>query len=333
MAFSPDGRLLAACDQSSDFRIWDIATGRSLHQLQIGGFAIAFRPDGRLVATGTNQAVHLLDPLTGRHLRNIPIPPTEHQRENVALSFTPDGRRLALFRADDQRILLWDSTTGESLGEVKLKAGGSEMLRRARGDNARFVKSAFSPGTEVLATGDNETVQLWDTRSGRRLCSIRASSGLSVTHSMAFSSDGRALATRSSDDMIKLWDCVTGKNMLALAGPFAPIGHFTRLPSFDPRALAFGFHDRLLAVAILGIAQLRDASTGQILSVIASSDQNAPEISCLTFSPDGHLLAVGERYSARSQEPQRKRPALRRQEPLGTRASGFPAQVQIWELA
>jgi serine/threonine protein kinase len=320
MAFSPDGGLLAACDERSDFRIWDIATGRSLHQLQIGGFAIAFRPDGRLVATGTNQAVHLLDPVTGEHLRNIPIPPTEHQRKNVALSFTPDGRRLALFRADDQRILLWDSTTGGSSGEVKLKAGPGEMLRRARGDNARFVKSAFSPGMEVLATGDNETVQLWDTRSGRRLCSIHASPEVSVTHSMAFSSDGRVLATRSSDDMIKLWDCATGSNILSFAGPFAPIGHFSRLPSFDPRALVFGSHNRLLAVATRGIVQLRDVGTGQILSVIASSDQNAPEVSCLAFSPDGRLLAVGERYSARRKEPQR------------TKVSSFPAQVQIWEL-
>lgn len=321
MALSPDGGLLAACDERGEFRIWDIATGRSLHQLQIGGFAIVFRPDGRLVATGTHQAVHLLDPATGRHLRNIPIPSTEHRSENVALSFTPDGRRLALFRADEQKILLWDATTCDSLGEVKLKAWGAEILRRARGDNASFVKSTFSPDMEMLATSDNETVQLWDTRSGRRRRSIGASSGLSVTHSMAFSSDGRILATRSSDDMIKLWDCVTGKNILAFAGPFGPIGRFTRLASFDPRALAFGFHDSLLAVAVRGIVQLRDVGTGQILSVIGSSDQEAYDISCLAFSPDGRLLLVGEKYSARSQKSQ------------GTRPSGFPAQVQIWELA
>ena len=114
MAFSPDGRLLATCDTHNDFRIWDIVSGQSLHQLPIGGSAIAFSPDGRLVAAGTNQAVHLLDPATGQHLRNIPVSSTEHQSANVSLSFTRDGRRLALFRGDDHKLSLWDPSPAKA---------------------------------------------------------------------------------------------------------------------------------------------------------------------------------------------------------------------------
>ena len=318
MAFSPDGRLLATCDTHSDFRIWDIATGGSLHQLPIAGFAIAFRPDGRLVAAGSYQAVHLLDPATGRQLRNIPIPSTDHKGGNVSLSFTPDGRRLALCRAVDQQVLLWDSTTGERNGEVKLKAWGAEILRRARGDNARFARSAFSPNMDVLATSDSRTVQLWDPLSGKRLCSIggSGSSEYSTRYSIAFSGDGRALATRSPDDMIRLWDCGTGKNILTFEGPLHRSGR-----RFSGRGLAFGLHDRLLAVDVVrGAAQLRDTGTGQILSTIPSPDPDPPDISCLAFSPDGRLLVIGGNYPMTS----RKFPKIR---PID-----FPAQVQIWEL-
>jgi serine/threonine protein kinase len=319
MAFSPDGRLLATCDPHSDFRIWDIATGRSLHQLRIGGSAIAFRPDGRLVAAGTYQAVHLLDPATGRQLRNIPIPSTDHHNENVSLSFTPDGRRLALFRPDDQKIWLWDSTTGEGNGEVKLKAWGAEILWRAKEKNAHYVKSAFSPYMDALATSDNRTVQLWDPLSGKRFRSIGGSGSAAhwPAHSIVFSGDGRALATRSTDDTIKLWDCSTGKNTLTFEGPL----HGSAAHSFAGRALAFGLNDRLLAVAVIrGVTQIRDASTGQILSLIGSPDQEAPDISCLAFSPDGRLLVIGETYPTTSKKFPRTKPIH------------FPAQVQIWEL-
>jgi hypothetical protein len=94
VAFSPDGRLLAAAGYDGRAFLWDVGTARAWGKpLRHGADvrALAFSPDGRLLATGGMDAsARLWHVATGQ-----PVGPTHRYPGEVGvLAFSPDGRTL-----------------------------------------------------------------------------------------------------------------------------------------------------------------------------------------------------------------------------------------------
>ena len=145
IGFDPEGRRLATGSSNRTARIWDVATGSQLLQVDHGGLVqgVAFSPDGRLLATGTsNRTARIWDASTGRQLLQV-----LHAKGVYCVAFSPDGRLLAT-GSEDCTARIWDVATGSQLLQV---------------DHGGWVQGvAFSPDGRLLATGSKDkTVQLW----------------------------------------------------------------------------------------------------------------------------------------------------------------------------
>jgi WD40 repeat protein len=175
LAFSPDGRLLAACTEPDDeaparLGIWDLAAGKELRALDLTGVAhVAFSPDGRRLAAALNVyaqgsvtcAVKVWDVPTGDVVCSHPLNEGEASRP----AFSPDGRRLAVPFAQwagASQIYLLDAASGQTLGHP------------LRGHRAAVTQMAFSPdGGRLLSfSTQSEEVKIWDVHSGRELVGL-----------------------------------------------------------------------------------------------------------------------------------------------------------------
>ena len=172
--------------------------------------ALAITKDGKFLATGgTDKTIRLWDltPGVARLARVF----QGHSEEVSSLAFSPDGKTLAT-SSDRAYVRLWDFATGDPL------------LRFAGTDPDSYVSAlTFSPDGKLVATGASEMsfpkwhkVWLWDVATGHPVAALDGHQG-SVT-SVAFSRDGRALASGSTDRTVQIWDVATGKTMRALEG-------------------------------------------------------------------------------------------------------------------
>ncbi|HSO73981.1 MAG TPA: caspase family protein [Blastocatellia bacterium] len=246
------GPTTRANKSSNNLRILDVATGRQLQAIPLpSGFindmlssasamtssTISFSPDGRIVASasGFTSPITLRDVSTGQELRTLKTASVSPSINS--LGWSPDSKRLASAH--------W---------EIKGGFTGANA-----GDNFSFEDITFS-------------IKVWDTQTGAELNSLAGHNNL--VNGLAFSRDGRMLASAGYDSTIKLWDLTSGRELRTLIGHSGSIAALDF--SADGRFIVSGSDD--------GSARLWNAQTGQMLATLVSLNKGDD---WLVVTPDG----------------------------------------------
>ncbi len=151
VAFSHDGKMLAAGCDNGELKLWDVVRRTELLSLRAHASALttlAFSPDDRVLVTGSrDRTMKIWEIRSGDLIRTL----RGHPREINAVAFSPDGRLLASV-GGGSTMVLWDVHTWQE-------------VRRLTGHKFTVTAVAFAPDGKTLATaGWDRTVKLWDLR-------------------------------------------------------------------------------------------------------------------------------------------------------------------------
>jgi WD40 repeat protein len=217
LALAPDGKRVAASEAwkegekdayKSYLTLWDLADRKAVATLaDEGGSALAFSPDGRVLAWSVadikdnrvvGYRVRRRDLTAGQDLPSLESPADKHPVNSLAWS--ADGRTLA--GADYAgHMVLWDTASAKVRATLK------------QGDERPVRSLAFSPDGKVLAAAlgdrrgrDHEPglIILLDAATGQRRLVLTGHTNAVL--SVAFSPDGSLLASGSADRTVRLWD-------------------------------------------------------------------------------------------------------------------------------
>lgn len=189
MAFSPDGKLLAAGGryESTDedlnppgrVAIYDVETGKRLMRLKnvpLCVFTVAFSPDAKSLFTiGADGSLRVWDLRTGTETRSIKnldaLWPT--------FAISPDGRTVATSGYGDGSVKLWEINTLEETANLNGNIGANPPISPQR------VHVAWSPGGEVLTavggrSGEPGVIRMWHVASGK-FCPLSARTRTALT--------------------------------------------------------------------------------------------------------------------------------------------------------
>jgi dipeptidyl aminopeptidase/acylaminoacyl peptidase len=184
VAFSADGRLLAAGTKDGKITLWQMDSGSLLRTLVAGAQgeapSVAFSPDGSLLASGLKD-IRLWRVTDGTLLRKIAAP----SPWAGAVAFSPDGQSLAT--ANRNTVRLWRVADGTLLRTLAAHAGNVTTLAYTT-DGSALLAGTFDPQHPVQHAG---ALTLWCVEDGRLLRVYKTPAGV---WSAGFSPDSRLIA-------------------------------------------------------------------------------------------------------------------------------------------
>jgi WD40 repeat protein len=308
-ALSPDGAQLVIGRANSTAQIWELTTGRLVHELAAGPSntsgtgvkSIRFFDDGARVMTATDRDVMIWSVATGSIERVLPV---EGEIQHAEPS--PDGRAIASASSSGVATV-WNARTGTR--ELVLAGHASGVQTVAFSPDGRYIVTAsqdttvwlwdratghvaarwrghrdavqgavFDPRSERVATAsDDGTAIVWDVRAREHTIWL-ATPGRAVSAAL-FSPDGKRVVTSDDDSVVRVYDAESGRLLGALRGHQQGWVHFA---AFSPngKQIASGGDDHTVLIW--------DADTGVLLATLSVSGP----VSQVAWSPDGELLAA-----------------------------------------
>jgi WD40 repeat protein len=309
LAFSPDGKLLAAGDDTSIF-LWDVASGRRLFDSpDPSGFAqsLAFLPGDKILACGyTDGTIRFWDTSSQTEI----LPAATGQGAIYSIALSRDGSVLAS-ASSAKAIRFWDPRSGKNTGSLPAALGST--LIAVSPDGKRVAFSEPDPKDQ-----NRGILHLREVSSGKDLWTLPlASVGFGA---LSFSPDGKTLSTQLpiftgggwQGSRLSVVDAAAGQRIAESESP---------LPLQSSQRAAFSPDGQIVAVCGSGGGQtgvdlsLLDATSGR--EIVTFKGEGLDEVAAMAFSPGGRYLAVGEgrRYRARD--------AARRQ----------ATRIEVWEVA
>jgi TIR domain/WD domain, G-beta repeat len=195
LAFSPRGEILASAGSDGEVHFWDTSTWTPTDPLRASDKTvegIAFSPRGDILATGSWDDMVNLWEAASPHNRIATLP--GHAGWVLTVAFSHDGSILAS-ASSDNTVRLWNVDKHES----------SFTLGIAKG----VIGVAFSPVANILASsGYDGWVRLWDATTGKALGKL--GDGKAIFGRVAFSPDGKTLASGTNHSSVWLWAITYG---------------------------------------------------------------------------------------------------------------------------
>ncbi|KAI0337299.1 WD40 repeat-like protein [Trametopsis cervina] len=294
VAISPDSCILAAAHSRGTVALWDAVTGVHVGNTLEGHTSdvvlVAFSSNAKTIVSGSDDATILLSNVATGTQRGGAL---EGYTERILSAAFSPRRKTMLTGSDDGTVRVWDVPSRELVGEPLTSHTGS------------VGSVAFSLDGRIFASGSaDNTIRVWDAETRELMYApLEGAGGLvdknvqvwvaetresdyapledytSEVMALAFSPDGRTLASGTSNGTIRLWDVATGdlKNEL-LEGHTSAVISIALSP--DGRILASGSSDHTIRIWA--------ADTGRPLGnpLIGHSDI----ITSLSFFPDNQNL-------------------------------------------
>jgi len=293
VALSSNGEQVLAGSSDKTIALWDVDTGRDLRSFtgRTGGVnSVAFSSDGKqMIVSREDNSVWLWDVATGLGVRRL----KGHTDTINSAVFSPDGKRV-LTSSSDNTVRLWDAATGQevrrfagytsTVSSAVFSSDGGKMLAGGRDNTGGQSVMAIRHGDQLILPGQHTTPQwsarLYDLATGREERRIvMQGADITAITSVALSPDGKQLLTSNADDVVRLWDAVTGKEVRRFYGTngiLSPDGK---------QVLMGGGRDNEARIENIdtGVKQVRHFA-GHTNTVLA-----------VAFSPDGKQVLTGSR--------------------------------------
>jgi WD40 repeat protein/serine/threonine protein kinase len=301
LALAADGSKFASGGWGGTVRVWD-AAGRKLLEIRTGGdsvFALAFSPDGRHLAAGTNARpdyIKIYNTATGELEKSL----SGHRDAVLSLAYSEDGQEL-LSGSYDNTARIWDVATGAE-------------LRLLRGHEWWVWSAAFSPDENRIVTACQDgSVMVWDDherktdRGHRNLAPALTFLGHpGPVYAAAFSPSGESIASAGYDGRVLFWKPVADAKLAGIKNTFDAVleGHTAPIDalqfSADGETLATASYDntvRLWDVKNRKLHETLRGHAGRVRAVAmipyprqhAQKDNSPVKSRLISGGQDGHV--------------------------------------------
>jgi len=221
MDVSSDGTRIALVGRDSAVHVYDLETGDRVPGIEVSGIpghvgdatAVAFSPDGRLLASGDDDGqVIVRDAWTWEDRRRMP----GHIGAITQLAWSPDSTRLASASRD---------------GSVRVRDLESRVDVQLRGHRGAVTGIAWDLAGQLLfSAGEDGAVNEWEVESGRLLRNLAGHTGPVLC--IDYDPNHARLVTGSSDTTVRVWDLESG-TAVVLSGHVTAVRHVAFGPAGD----------------------------------------------------------------------------------------------------